>query len=135
LAVPHEKALRIRDDVEFFQVLRAQLTKRESPELWRDEQLEHAIRQIVSRAVGPGGVLGIFEAAGLKKPDISVLSEEFLAEVRGMRHKNLAVEMLERLIAGEIRARRKRNVVQARRFSEMLEAALLRYRNRVIEAA
>ena len=92
-------------------------------------------RQIVSRAVASEGVIDIFAAAGLEKPDISILSDEFLAEVRGMKRRNLAVELLQKLLKGELAARRRKNVVQARSFAEMLEETLRRYRNRAIEAA
>jgi type I restriction enzyme R subunit len=134
LAVPREEAMDIRDDVAFFQAVRAALVKRAPGEARPEEELDHAIRQIVSRAVVPEGVVDLFEAAGLKKPDISVLSEEFLAEVQEMPHKNLAVELLRKLLVGEIRARRRRNVVQARSFAEMLEWAVRRYQNRAIDA-
>ena len=135
LAVPHEEALRIRDDVAFFQTVRVALAKRAPGEPKPEEEIDHAIRQIVSRAVAPEGVVDIFAAAGLKKPDISILSDEFLTEVRGMPQKNLAIELLRRLLAGEIRTRRRKNIVQARSFAEMLEHAIRRYQNRVIEAA
>ncbi len=135
LAVPHEEALRIRDDVAFFQAVRASLAKRAPGEARPEEELDYAIRQIVSRAVAPGGVVDIFAAAGLKKPDISILSDEFLAEVRGMPQKNLAVELLHKLLKGEIATRRRKNIVQARSFAEMLEQAIRRYQNRAIEAA
>ncbi|OAQ20790.1 Type I restriction-modification system, restriction subunit R [Thermosulfurimonas dismutans] len=135
LAVPHEEALRIRDDVAFFQAVRSALVKRSPSDARPEEELDHALRQLVDRAVAPEGVVDIFAAAGLKKPDISILSEEFLAEVRDMPQKNLAVELLRKLLQGEIRTRRRKNVVQARRFSEMLERAVRRYQNRAIEAA
>ncbi len=135
LAVPHEEAMRIRDDVAFFQAVRSALVKRSPSEARPQEELDHALRQLVDRAVAPEGVVDIFAAAGLKKPDISILSEEFLAEVRDMPQKNLAVELLRKLLQGEIRTRRRKNVVQARRFSEMLERAVRRYQNRAIEAA
>ncbi|MDI6772686.1 MAG: type I restriction endonuclease subunit R [bacterium] len=134
LAVPHEEALRIRDDVAFFQAVRVALAKRAPGEAKPEEELDYAIRQIVSRAVVPEGVVDLFAAAGLKKPDISVLSEEFLAEVRGMPQRNLAVELLRKLLSGEIRTRRGKNVVQAKSFSEMLEQAIRRYQNRAVEA-
>lgn len=134
LAVPHEEALRIRDDVAFFQAVRAALVKRSGAETKPKEELDHAIRQIVSRAVAPEGVVDLFEAAGLKKPDISILSDEFLAEVRCMPQKNLAVEVLRKLLEGEISARRRRNIVQARSFAQMLEQAIRRYHNRAVEA-
>ena len=135
LAVPHAEALRIRDDVAFFQAVRSVLAKRAPGEGRVEEELDLAVRQIVSRAVSSEGVVDIFEAAGLKKPDISILSDEFLAEVRGMPQRNLAVELLRKLLSGEIRNRRRKNVVQARSFLEMLEQSLHRYQNRAIEAA
>ncbi len=135
LAVPHEEALRIRDDVGFFQAVRAVLAKNAAGERRTDEELEHAIRQIISRAVTSDGVIDIFAAAGLKKPDISILSDEFLAEVRGMPQRNLAVELLQKLLRGEIKTRAKRNVVQGRSFADLLEASLRRYQSRAIETA
>ena len=97
--------------------------------------LDHAVRQIVSRAVASDGVIDIFAAAGLEKPDISILSDDFLAEVRGMPHRNLAVELLQKLLKGELATRRRKNVVQARSFAQMLEQTLRRYQNRAVEAA
>ena len=135
LAVPHEAALYIRDEVAFFQAVRASLAKRASGDARPEEELDHAVRQIVSRAVASEGVIDIFSAAGLDKPDISVLSDEFLAEVRDMPQRNLAVELLQKLLKGELAARRRKNVVQARSFAEMLEHTLRRYQNRAVEAA
>lgn len=135
LAVPHEEALRIRDDVSFFQAVQAVLAKRAPGDRRSEEELDLAIRQIVSKAVAPEGVIDIFAAAGLRKPDISILSDEFLAEVRGMPHRNLAVELLRKLLSGELQIRRRKNVVQARSFAEMLEQSIRRYQNRAIEAA
>ena len=135
LAVPHEEALRIRDDVAFFQAVAAALTKRAPGDARPEEELDQAVRQIIARAVAPEGVVDIFAAAGLQKPDLSILSEEFLAEVRGMPQRNLAVELLQKLLKGEIRTRRRQNVVQARSFAEMLEQTLRRYQNRTVEAA
>jgi type I restriction enzyme R subunit len=135
LAVPHEESLRIRDDVGFFQAVRAVLAKGTPGDRRSDEELEQAIRQIVSRAIASDEVVDIFAAAGLKKPDISILSDEFLADVRAMPQRNLAVELLRKLLAGEIRTRSRTNVVQARSFAEMLEQALRRYQNRAIETA
>ncbi len=134
LAVPHEETLRIRDDVAFFQAVRSAVAKRQPGERRTDEELDHAIRQIVSRAVSSDEVIDVFTAAGLKKPDISILSDEFLAEVRGMEHRNLAVELLQKLLKGEIRERAKRNAVQARSFADLLEKAVRKYQNRPIEA-
>jgi type I restriction enzyme, R subunit len=135
LAVPHAEALRIRDDVAFFQAVQAVLAKRAPGDARPEEDLDHAVRQIISRAVAPAGVVDIFAAAGLEKPDISILSEEFLAEVRGMPQKNLAVELLRKLLQGELHTRRRTNIVQARSFAEMLEQTIRRYQNRAIEAA
>ena len=135
LAVPHPETFRIRDDVGFFQAVRAALSKRATGETRPEEDLDLAVRQIISRAVASEGVLDIFAAAGLDKPDISVLSDEFLAEVQGMPQRNLAVELLQKLLKGELHIRRRKNVVQARSFAEMLEQTLRRYQNRAIEAA
>ena len=135
LSVPDEEAIRIRDDVNFFQTVRAAFLKKAPSEKRTEEDLESAIRQIVSRAVASEGVVNIFAEAGLRNPDISVLSDDFLAEVRGMPHRNLAVELLQKLIRGELSTRRRQNVIQARSFAGMLEDAIRRYQNRTIEAA
>ena len=135
LAVPHDAAIRIRDDVAFFQAVRSVLAKRAGGEARPEEALDYAIRQIVSRAVASEGVVDIFAAAGLEKPDVSILSEEFLAEVRGMKQRNLAVELLQKLLKGELAVRKRKNVVQARSFAEMLEQTVRRYANRAVEAA
>jgi type I restriction enzyme R subunit len=135
LSVPHVEALRIRDDVAFFQAVQAVLAKRAPGDARPEEDIDHAVRQIISRAVTPEGVIDIFAAAGLAKPDISILSEEFLAEVRGMPQRNLAVELLQKLLKGELATRRRKNVVQARSFADMLEQTIRRYQNRAIEAA
>ncbi|HZS60962.1 MAG TPA: type I restriction endonuclease subunit R [Gemmatimonadaceae bacterium] len=134
LAVPHPEALRIRDDVGFFQVVRSILAKNRPGEAKSDEEMEHAIRQIISRAVVSGEVVDIFAAAGLKKPDISILSDEFLAEVRGMPQRHLAVDVLQKLLNGEIKARAKSNVVQSRSFAALLERSVRQYQNRALES-
>ena len=135
LSVPHEDAIRIRDDVAFFQAVQSVLAKRASVDARPEEELDHAVRQIISRAVASEGVIDIFAAAGLEKPDLSILSEEFLDEVRGMPQRNLAVELLQKLLKGEVATRRRKNVVQARSFAQMLEQTLRRYQNRAVEAA
>ncbi len=135
LSVPHGEALRIRDDVAFFQAVKAVLAKRAPGDARPEEDIEHAVRRIISRAVAPDGVIDIFAAAGLAKPDISILSEDFLGEVRGMPQRNLAVELLQKLLKGELAVRRRKNVIQARSFAEMLEQTVRRYQNRAIEAA
>jgi type I restriction enzyme R subunit len=135
LAVPRPEAMEIRDEVGLLQEIKAWLVKTDGPGGGREEDLDHAVRQIVSEAIAPQGVIDIFQAAGLPKPDLSLLSEEFLAEVRELPHKNLAVELLRKLLADEIRVRARRNLVRSRRFSELLEAAIRRYHNRQIETA
>ncbi len=135
LAVPHEKAIGIRDDVRFFQTVRAGLAKTTPAVGKSQEELDFAVRQIVSKAVASEEVIDIFSAAGLKTPDISILSDEFLAEVRELPHKNLAFEVLKKLLNDEIKARSRKNLVQSRSFAEMLEQTILRYQNRSIETA
>lgn len=135
LAVPHEYALSIQDDVGFFQAVKAVLMKGAAVDRRSPEDIDHSIRQIVSRAVASEEVVDIFAAAGLQKPDISILSDEFLAEVKDMPQRNLAVEMLQKLLKGEIKTKFRRNVVQARSFADMLEQSLIRYQNRAIETA
>ncbi len=135
LSVPHPETVRIRDDVSLFQHVRAALSKRTGTNAKSDEELDHAVRQIVSSAVVSDGVVDILSAAGLQKPEISILSEEFLLEVRGMRHRNLAVEVLEKLLRGELATWQRKNVVQARSFARMLERTIRRYQNRAIEGA
>ncbi|MDP2182015.1 MAG: HsdR family type I site-specific deoxyribonuclease, partial [Actinomycetota bacterium] len=136
LAVPSDEALSIRDDLAFFQAVRSVLAKEAVAGGGRSpEEIEHAIQQLVSKAVAPGEVVDIFAAAGLDKPDISILSDEFLEEVRGLPQRNLAVEILRKLLEGEIKTRSCRNVVQARSFAAMLGESVRRYQNRAIEAA
>jgi len=133
LAVPHEKALEIRDDVGFFQDVKSNLAKFSTSTEKSGEELDSAIRQIVSGAIVSDEVIDIFEAAGIKKPDISILSDEFLLEVKGMEHKNLAVELLKKLLNDEIRTRKRKNVIEARSFAEMLEKSIIKYHNKSID--
>lgn len=136
LSVPHARAIEIRDDVGFFQAVRAAISKSAiNGKAHLPGDIDTAIRQIISRAVASDEVVDIFAAAGLKKPDISVLSEEFLAEVRGMPQKNLAVELLRKLLNNEIKTRSKKFLVQSKSFAEMLEKTILKYQNRAIETA
>jgi len=135
LSAPHPAAVKIRDDLSFFQALHAALVKSTGADERPGEEMEHAIRQLVSRAIAPEGVVDIFAAAGLGSPDISILSEEFLAEVQNLPQRNLAVELLHKLLRGEIGKRRKKNIVQARSFAKMLENSLRAYRNRSLETA
>ncbi|TAK20707.1 MAG: type I restriction endonuclease subunit R [Chloroflexota bacterium] len=135
LAIPRDEALQIRNDLSFFQAVQAVLAKRAPGDARPEEDVDHAVRQIISRAVASEGVIDIFAAAGLAKPDISILSDEFLAEVRGMPHRNLAVELLEKLLRGELSRRRRTNIVQARSFAEMIEQTIRRYQAKAIAAA
>ena len=135
LAVPHEKTTEIRDDVSFFQTIRKVLAKPTAVEEAQLDAAEQAIKQLVSKAVVSEGVVDIFDAAGLEKPDVSILSDEFLAEVQDLPHKNVAIELLERLLSGEIKTRSQKNVVQSRSFAEMLERSIRAYQSRTIEAA
>ena len=136
LTVPHDEALAIRDEVGLFQEIRANLVKATVSSAARSpEEMEVAVQQLISRVVSGTEVVDIFAAAGLDKPDISVLSDEFLAEVRELPQRNLALELLKKLLNDEIRIRMRKNVVQARAFSEMLEEAVNKYHNRAIAAA
>lgn len=137
LAIPHPDALALREEVAFFQAIKARIDKisettKGGP---TDADYRLALKQIVDKAIAPIGVVDVFAAAGLEKPSLSVLSDEFLAEVRGMERKNLAVEALQKLLNDEVRVRFGRNVVKSGEFSEMLQAALTSYRNGTIEAA
>jgi len=134
LSVPHEEAIRIRDEVGFFQEVRAGLAKA-TVDGKSQEELDTAIKQLISRAVASDKVIDIFEATGLKKPNISILSDDFLEEVRQLPQKNLAVELLRKLLNDEIIARSRKNVVQARSFAEMLEKSIQKYQTRTIEVA
>jgi len=135
LSVPHERAIAVRDDVGFFQTVRAGLAKTLPGTTKPQEDLDAAIRQIVSRAVATDQVIDIFSAAGLKAPDISILSDEFLADVKDLPQRNLAFEVLKKLLNDEIKIRSKKNLVQSRLFSQMLEESIRKYQNRSIEAA
>ena len=135
LSVPHEKTLEIRDHVGFFQTVRAAFSKNTSEDGKRPEMLDSAVRQIISKAVASDEVIDIFASAGLKRPDISILSDEFLEEVKHMPQRNLAIEVLKKLLNDEIKIRSKRNLVQSKSFAEMLEKTIRKYQNRTIDAA
>jgi len=135
LAVPHEKALEIRDDVGFFQAVRAAIIKTTVSEGRPQEQLDTAVKQILSKAVVPSGVIDVYSVLGLEKPVISILSPEFLEEVKGVPQKNLAFEVLRKLLNDEIRTVSQRNVVQGRSFADMLEKSIKRYQNKSIQTA
>jgi type I restriction enzyme R subunit len=135
LSVPHEQAIKIRDDVGFFQAVRAAIVKNTETKTAKSEKVDTAIKQILSKAIISDRVIDIFAAAGLKKPDISILSDEFLAEVKDMKQTNLAFEALKKLLNDEIRIRRKKNIIQSRSFEELLDKAIKAYTNKSIEAA
>lgn len=136
ISVPHPKAFEIRDDLAFFQAIKARFAKfDETQKKQTNEEIETAIRQIVNDAIVSKEVIDVFEAAGIKKPDISILSDEFMAEIQGMPRKNLALELLKRLLNNEIKNRSKTNLIQSKKFSEMLAQAVKRYQSGLIEAA
>jgi len=135
LAVPHDKAIEIRDEVGFFQIVRSGIIKMESYDGGpTDEEYDMAIRQIISSAVTTDTVIDIYSAAGIKSPDISIFSEEFLEEVNNMKHKNVAMELLKKLLNDELRTMTKTNLVKSRSFAKMLEETIRKYQNRTIEA-
>ncbi len=136
ISVPHPNTIDIREDVGLFQAIKTRIVKvTQSGQGRADEEIETAIKQILSDAVVADEVIDIFDAAGIKKPDISILSDEFLAEVKGMTHKNLALELLKKLLNDEIKTRQRVNLVQSKKFSEMLEKAMKSYQNNLITSA
>jgi type I restriction enzyme R subunit len=133
LCAASDEATAIRDDVSFFQAIQAALGKHDSGSRKTPEQIDAAIRQLVSKAITTDGqVIDVFTAAGLPRPDISILSDQFLAEVRGLKHKNVAAELLEKLLKDELKLRARRNLVQSQLFSEKLKKTLNAYHNRAI---
>lgn len=136
LAIPHKDAIAIRDDVGFFQAVRAAIVKTTESKTQKELQdMDLAIKQIISKAVISDRVIDIFAAAGLQKPNISILSDEFLNFVKVMPQKNLAFEALKKLLMDEIKIRRKKNLIQARSFEDLLDKSIKAYTNRSIEAA
>lgn len=135
LAVPAEESIDIREQVAFFQAVRSAFDKITVSDGAAREDTESAVRQIVSQAVVSDNVIDIFRSAGLKRPDVSILSDEFLEDVRRLPQRNLALEVLRKLLNDEIRSRSGKNVVQARLFSDLLESTIRRYQNRTIDAA
>ncbi|MFN9527824.1 MAG: type I restriction endonuclease subunit R [Pseudomonadaceae bacterium] len=131
-----DEAKAVREEVAFLQAIKVLLTKRDiSAQKKTDEERELAIRQIIGNAVVSGEVVDVFEAVGLDKPNIGLLDDEFLAEVRNLPEKNLAVELLERLLEGEIKSKFASNLAQEKKFSELLDSVIKRYQNRSIETA
>ena len=136
IAIPHEQALDVKEEVSFFQTVKSRLVKFDSTGTGKtDEEIETAIRQVVDKALVSEQVIDVFDAAGIKKPDISILSEEFLLEVKNMEHKNVALEVLKKLLNDEIKSRTKKNLIQSKALMEMLENSIKRYHNKIITAA
>lgn len=136
IAIPHDQAMDAKDEVSFFQAVKARLAKFDVTGSGKtDEEIETTIRQVIDKALVSEQVIDIFDAAGIKKPDISILSEEFLMELKGMQHKNVALEVLKKLLSDEIKSRSKKNLVQSKSLMQMLEDAIKRYHNKVITAA
>jgi len=135
IAIPHEQALAIKDDVAFFQAVKSRLTKFSGPGSGKtDEEIETTIRQVIDKALISEPVIDVFDAAGIKKPDISILSDEFLMEVKDMEHKNIAVEVLKKILNDEIKSRSKKNLVQSKTLMELLEKSIKQYHNKIITA-
>jgi len=136
IAIPHEQALDVKDEISFFQAVKARLSKFEYTGQGKtDLELETAIRQVIDKALVSEQVIDVFDAAGIKKPDISILSEEFLLEVKNMEHKNIALELLKKLLNDEIKTRTKKNLIQSKTLMEMLENAIQKYHNKILTAA
>ena len=135
LSVPHPEALKLADEVAFFEAVKSRIKIITRTPLERKEEIDQAVKQIVSEAITTNEVIDIFAAVGLKRPDVSVLSDEFLFEVKNQKHKNLAIELLKRLINDEIKIKARKNLVKSREFSEMLEEAVKKYHNKTIESA
>jgi type I restriction enzyme R subunit len=134
IAIPSDPAMDAKDEIAFFQAVKARLVKFESKETRSDEEIETTIRQVIDQALVTEQVIDIFDASGIKKPDISILSEEFLLEVKNMKHKNIALEVLKKLLNDEIKTRSKTNLVQSKSLMEMLENSIKKYHNKIITA-
>jgi len=135
IAVPHEQAMDVKDEIAFFQVVKARLVKFESSDTGKtDEEIETTIRQVIDKALVTEPVIDVFDAAGLKKPDISILSEEFLMDLKAMEHKNVAIEVLKKLLNDEIKSRVKKNLVKSKTLREMLENTIKKYHNKILTA-
>ena len=136
IAIPHEQAMDVKDEVSFFQAIKSRLAKFDSTGSGKtDEEVETAIRQVIDKALVSEQVIDVFDAAGIKKPDISILSEDFLLEVKSMEHKNIALEVLKKLLNDEIKTRTKKNLVQSKSLMEMLEKSITKYHNKILTAA
>ncbi len=136
IAIPHDQAMDAKDEISFFQAVKARLAKFDSTGSGKtDEEIETTIRQVIDKALVTEKVIDVFDAAGLKKPDISILSDDFLLELKGMEHKNVALEVLKKLLNDEIKSRAKKNLVKSKSLMEMLENAIKKYHNKILTAA
>jgi type I restriction enzyme R subunit len=136
IAIPHEQAMDVKEEVSFFQAIKARLGKFDTTGSGKtDEEIETTIHQVIDKALVTDKVIDIFDAAGIKKPDISILSEDFLLEVKNMEHKNVALEVLRKLLNDEIKSRTKKNLVQSKSLMEMLENSIKKYHNKILTAA
>ncbi len=136
IAIPHEQAMDVKEEVAFFQAVKARLAKFDGIGTGKtDEEIETTIRQVIDQALVSEQVIDVFDAAGIKKPDISILSEEFLLELKGMEHKNVAMEVLKKLLNDEIKTRSKKNLVKSKTLMEMLENSIKKYHNKILTAA
>ena len=136
ITIPHEEAMDVKEEVSFFQAVKARLAKFDRTGAGRtDEEIETTIRQVVDKALVSEQVIDVFDAAGIKKPDISILSEDFLMELKGMEHKNVALEVLKKLLNDEIKSRSKKNLVKSKSLMEMLENSIKKYHNKILTAA
>lgn len=136
IAIPHDQAMDAKDEISFFQAVKARLAKFDTTGSGKtDEEIETTIRQVIDQALVSDQVIDVFDAAGIKKPDISILSDEFLMELKGMQHKNVALEVLKKLLNDEIKSRSKSNLVQSKKLLEMLEQSINRYHNKILTAA
>lgn len=136
IAIPHEQAMDAKDEVAFFQAVKARLAKFDGTGAGKtNEEIETTIRQVIDSALVSEQVIDVFDAAGIKKPDISILSDEFLLELKGMEHKNIALEVMKKLLNDELKMRAKKNLVQSKSLMEMLENAIRKYHNKILTAA
>ena len=135
MSIPSFEADVIKDDVAFFQAVKSRINKFNPSGVKSNYEVDTAIKQIVDEALSSYGVIDVFEAAGIKTPDISILSDEFLLEVQNMKEKNIAFELLKKLLRDDVKVRKSKNISQAKKFSEMLETVVNRYHNNQIDSA
>ncbi|MCH1538527.1 MAG: DUF3387 domain-containing protein [Flavobacteriaceae bacterium] len=135
MSIPSSEANLIKNDVAFFQAIKSRIIKFNPSGVKSNYEVDTAIKQILEESLSSYGVIDIFEAAGIKTPDVSILSEEFLLEVQNMKQKNVAFELLKKLLRDEVRIRKSKNISQSKKFSEMIESVVNRYHNNQIDSA